>query len=108
MATLHWTFALWLLADCRKEQHIAFALMIALVMKMRPILRQRMAERRFPKQDEARQAFLLARSHPPLRVGVEMRRPRRQWDAPAPGGIDELLQGGTVLPVPVRDERLAR
>jgi hypothetical protein len=32
------------LADRRKEQHIALALMIPLVMKMLPILRQRLAE----------------------------------------------------------------
>ena len=32
------------LADRRKEQHVALALMIPLVMKMRHVLRQRMAE----------------------------------------------------------------
>jgi hypothetical protein len=40
------------LVDRRKEQHVALALMIALMMKMRYILRQRMAERRFPKEDQ--------------------------------------------------------
>jgi len=40
--------------DRRKEQHVAFALMIPLVMKMLHVLRQRMAERRFSKQDELR------------------------------------------------------
>jgi hypothetical protein len=43
------------LADWRKEQDVALALMIPLVMKMRHILRQRMAERRFAKQDDARE-----------------------------------------------------
>ena len=37
-------FALWVLADHRKEQHVALALMITLVMKMFHIRRQRMAE----------------------------------------------------------------
>src|SRR5882724_4372762 len=67
-ATLNGTFTLCILADCRKEQHVALALMIPLVMKMLHILRQCMAERRFPKQDEPREAFLLDRSYPPLRV----------------------------------------
>jgi len=43
-ATLHRALALCLLADRRKEQDIALALMIAFVMKMRHILRQRMVE----------------------------------------------------------------
>src|SRR6267143_58406 len=42
------------LADRRKEEHVALALMVPLVMKMLDILRQRMAERRFPKEDEPR------------------------------------------------------
>ena len=50
--TLHQALTLCVLADCRKEQHVVLALMIPLVMKMLDILRQRMAERRFPKQDE--------------------------------------------------------
>ena len=43
-ATLHRALALCLLADRRQEQDIALALMIAFVMKMRHILRQRMVE----------------------------------------------------------------
>jgi hypothetical protein len=38
-------------ANGRKEQHVALALMIPLVMKMLHILRQYMGERRFTKQD---------------------------------------------------------
>ena len=51
----------FVLADCREEEYVALALMIALVMKMFHILRQCMAERRFAKQDEPRQALLLDR-----------------------------------------------
>ena len=53
-ATLHWALMLCVLADWRKEQRVALALVIPLVMKMRHVLRQRMAERRFSKQDELR------------------------------------------------------
>jgi hypothetical protein len=42
--TLDWTLTRCVLADRRKEQDIALALMIPLVMKMRHVLRQRMAE----------------------------------------------------------------
>jgi transposase len=44
-------FTRWVLADRRKEPHVALALMIALVMKMLHILRQRVAERRLSIQD---------------------------------------------------------
>jgi hypothetical protein len=43
-ATLNGTCTFWILADFRKEEHVALALMIALVKQMRHILRQRMAE----------------------------------------------------------------
>src|SRR5437764_1392831 len=66
--------------DGRKEQHVALALMIPLVMIMCHILRQRMAERRFPKQDQPCKTLLLDRPHPALRVGVQIRRSRRQRD----------------------------
>ena len=44
------SFAFW--SRWRKEQHIALALMIALMMKMLDILCPCMAERRLPKQDQ--------------------------------------------------------
>ena len=43
-ATFHRAFTFCALADRRKEQHVALALMIPLVMKMLHILRQRMLE----------------------------------------------------------------
>jgi hypothetical protein len=42
--TLHRAFTLCVVADWRKEQHVALALMIALVMKVFHILRRCMAE----------------------------------------------------------------
>src|SRR5215510_1420971 len=76
-ATLHWACTFAVLADRRKEQDIALALVIALMMKVLNILRQCMAKRRFPKQDHPRETLLLDRAHPALRVGVQIRRPRR-------------------------------
>jgi hypothetical protein len=52
--TLKRALARCIFADSRKEQYVALALMIPLVMKMLHVLPQRMAERRFPKQDEPR------------------------------------------------------
>src|SRR6266568_5309989 len=76
--------------------------------EMRHILRQRMAERRFPKQDQSRQALLFDGSHPALRVGVEIRRPWRQRDPRDPSRVDELLKSGAVFPVTVMDQVLPR
>src|SRR6266545_3156609 len=89
------------LANFRKEEHVALILMIPLVMKMRHILRQHMAERRFPEQDQPRQTLLLDRAHPALRVGVQIRRPRWQGHPFHPGRVDDLLKGGAVFSVPV-------
>src|SRR5712691_8535170 len=89
--TLKWACTLCVLADCRKEQHVALALVIPLVMKMRHVLRQRMAERRFPKQDQPRQTLLLDGSHPALRVGVQIWRPRRQGHPLDSSRVNDLL-----------------
>src|SRR6266705_2981089 len=106
-ATLHRALTLCVLADCRKEQHVALALVLPLVMKMRHILRQRMAERRFPKQDQPRQTLLLDGSHPALRVGVQIWRSRRQGHPLDSSRVNDLLKGRTIFPIPVVDEILA-
>src|SRR5438093_9361553 len=82
--------------------------MIPLVMKMRSILRQRMAERRFPTQDQSRQALLFDGAHPALRVGVQMRRPRWQGHPLDAGLIDETLKRWAECIVSVMDEILPR
>src|SRR5712691_241143 len=107
-ATLKGACTLCVLADRRKEQHVTLALVIPLMMKMRHILRERMAQRPFPKQDEPRQALLLDGSHPALRVGVQIRRPRRQGHPLDPGSVNYVLKGGAVFPVSVMDEVLPR
>src|SRR4029077_9302631 len=94
--------------DRRKEQDVALALMIPLVMKMCHILRQCIAERRFPEQDKPRQTLLLDRAHPALRVGIQIRRPRRQWDSRDPSRVKDLLKSGAVFAIPIMDEVLPR
>src|SRR5438105_4774019 len=86
------------------QHHIALALVRALVMKMLHILRQRMAKRRFPKEDQPRETLLFNRSHPALRVGVQIWRPWRERHSRDAGRVDDLLKGGAVFPVPVMDQ----
>src|SRR2546427_5038079 len=57
-ATLYWAFPLWGWADHRKEEHVALALMIRLVMKMRHVFCKCTAEGALAKQDKPRQALL--------------------------------------------------
>ena len=71
--TLYRALTRRVLADDRKEQHVVFALVIPLMTKMLDILRQHMAERGFPKQDEPRQALFLDRPHPALCIGIQIR-----------------------------------
>jgi hypothetical protein len=77
--------------------------MISLVMIMGCILCQRVLQSLFPKENQPREALLLDRSHPALRIGVQIRRPWRQGHPYDAGGGDELLKGGAVFPVSVMD-----
>src|SRR6266853_1782192 len=104
--TLHRALARRIRADRRKEEHIVLALMVPLVMKMRHILRQCVAERRFPKQDKSRQALLFDGAHPALRVGVQIRRLRWQWDPRDPSCVNDLLKGWAIFSVPIMDQVL--
>src|SRR5262249_39031757 len=88
------------------QHHIAFALVRALVMKMLHIFRQRMAERRFPKEDQPRETLLFNRSYPPLRIRIEVWRPRRERHPRPTSIINEPLKCWTVLPVSIMDEIL--
>src|SRR6266540_1287978 len=105
-STVNGAFTLAVLAGRKKEQHVALALMIPLVMKMRHILRQRMTERCFPKENDPRQALLLHGAHPPLCVGVEIRRPRRQRDPLDPCVLNDPLKRRAVLAVSVVNQIL--
>src|SRR6266567_1457350 len=57
-ATLNRAFTRWVVVDRRKEQDIALALMISLVMIMLHVFMQGTIERRFPKQDHPRETLL--------------------------------------------------
>jgi len=81
--------------------------MIPLVMIMLDILRQRMAERRFPKEDHPREALLLDRAHPALRIGMQVGRSGWQDHTLDTGIIDEVLKRGAAFGVAVMDEILA-
>ena len=91
----------------RCKGNVVHALMIALMMKMRHILRQRMAERRFSKEDQPRETFLLDRAHPAFRVGVQVGRSGWQDDTLDTSLIDDLLKRSTEFGVAVMDEVLA-
>jgi hypothetical protein len=71
------------------------------------VFRECMAEGTFTNQDEPRERFLLHGADPALGVGVEIRRPWRQWHSLHPSHIDELLKARAVFPVPVMDEILS-
>src|SRR6266540_1573211 len=106
--TLYGAFTLCVLADRRKEQHVALALMISLVMIMVHILLEHLPEGAFTKEHEPRHGLLLDRSYPPLRIGTEIRRPRRQWHSLHPSLIDKTLKRRVEFIVSVMDEILPR
>jgi hypothetical protein len=61
-------------ADSRKEQDIAFPLMISLVVIMFYVRIESPGQGRFSKQDHTRETLLLDGSDPPLRVGIQVGR----------------------------------
>jgi hypothetical protein len=63
----------------RHEDHIALALVRAFLVIMGRVRGERMPQRAFTKQEQPRQHFFLHRANPPLREGIQIRRPRRQW-----------------------------
>jgi hypothetical protein len=80
--------------------------MIPLVMIMLDVFVERMPEGGLPTQDQPRETFLLDRAHPALRMGIQIRRPRRECHSRDPGGVKELLKGGAIFSVPIMDEVL--
>src|SRR5262249_49373172 len=96
LTALHRAWSAMRVLGRRKEQDIPLPLMIALMMIMRRILAECMLQGCFTKQDEPCKALLLDGSHPALRVGVQIRRPRWQWYPFHPSCINNLLKGGAV------------
>jgi len=70
-------------------------------------LGQCMAERRFPKEDHPREALLLDRAHPALRIGIQVGRSGWQDHTLDTSIIDEVLKRGAEFGVAVMDEILA-
>jgi hypothetical protein len=99
------SFAFWFRR--RKEQNIALALMIALLMVMVHILVEYMPQGAFAKQNHPGQRFVFDRWDPTLRVGIQVGRLGWQDYALDAGIIDDLLKRGTELGVAVMDEILA-
>jgi transposase len=70
---LNWALALAACAGCRKEEDVAFPLVISLVMIMGSILRQSVLQGLFPKENQPRETLLFDRSNPALGVGIQIR-----------------------------------
>ena len=105
-ATLNRAFALRVLADRRKEQDVALALMIPLVMIMLHVLIEGATQGCFSKQNHPPETLLLDGSDPPLRVGIQVWRSGWQDDTLDTGIINDVLKRGTELGVAVMDEIL--
>jgi len=73
-ATPKWACLFRVPADSRKEQDIAFPLMISLVVIMFYVLMKRPRQGSLSKQDHTRETLLLDGSDPPLRVGIQVGR----------------------------------
>src|SRR5262245_6169058 len=91
----------------RHENAIPLALVGALRMIMRHVFRERVSQGAFTKQDQLGQRFLFDRSYPPLRIGIQIGRPRRQRHTRDPGRVNHVLKGWTILAVAVMNEILA-
>jgi hypothetical protein len=106
-ATPNWACTLFVLADRRKEQHVTLSLMISLMMIMVHVLFEHMPKSTLAKQNQPRQDLVLDRLHPAFRVGIQIRRPRRQDHALDPYAINDLLKRWAELSVPIMDEGLS-
>src|SRR5882724_4848930 len=72
------------------------------------ILAEHMPEGALAKEDHPGQRFVFDRADPALGIGIQIRRPRRQWDPRDPSIINDLLKRGAELGISVMHEILAR
>jgi len=91
----------------RHQDHIAFALVRAFLMKMSDVLGQGILERTFPKQDQTRECFLFDGPYPPFCIGIQIGRPWREWHTRDACFVNNALKGWAILAVSVMDEILA-
>ena len=75
-------------------------------MVMVRILVEHMPQGAFAQQNHSGQRFVSDRPYPALRIGVQVRRPRRQRDPLDPGGVNDLLKGRAIFPIPIVDQLL--
>src|SRR5262245_24652981 len=94
-------------ADSRKEQDVAFPLMISLVVIMFSVLIESPGQGRFSIQDHTRETLLLDGSDPSLRVGIQVGRAGWEDHPLDTSGVDDRLKYSTELGVTVMYEILA-
>lgn len=82
-AALHRPVALTIRVP-RKQQDVALPLVVSLCMEMIDVFAQRPPQRALAEQDHLRQALLLDRPHPALRIGIQVRAVWRQRERPNP------------------------
>ena len=76
-ATPNRTCTFCVLANRRKEPDVALTLMIPLMLIMLHVRMEGATQGRFAKQNHPRETLLLDGADPALRLGVQIRRPRR-------------------------------
>lgn len=80
-----------------KQQNVAFALMIALSLKVRSIFGERSPKRAFTEQNQLGQAFLFDRFYPALGVGVQVWASRGYGERRDMTRVDDRAEGTRVL-----------
>src|SRR5258707_14731540 len=88
----------------RKQDPIAFALMVALLVVMYDVLLQRSPQGRFSKQDQPRQTFFFDRPHPALRVCVQIRASCWQSKRIHASRLDQFSKGLAELRISVMQQ----
>ena len=78
LAAPHRPLAVPIRRGARKQQDVALALVVPFGVEMIDIVAQRLPQGALAEQDHLRQALLLDRSDPALRVGIQVRAACRQ------------------------------
>ena len=77
------------------------SLVVPLAVEVLDVGVQRSPQRRLSEEDQLREALVLHRSHPPLRVSVQVRTPRRQLDRLYTGHHDRIVERTAVLSIAI-------
>src|ERR1700730_1584060 len=84
-----------------KQQNVAFALMIALSVKVRNVFGERSPQGALTEQNQLGQAFLFDRFYPALGVGVQVRASRGYGERVDMTRVDDRAEGTRVFRVPI-------